>query len=210
MKDTEVLRRLITLQGLKSPESEKFLSEWINDIKIQIAKDSAENIGFGNGLKTIEKCIKSNKKKGNGLHGMLRSSKLGVFVLTNGAYAAKCKSPMKMPIVDDKKEIADKILSTIKEASRTNKKTVLLPTRAELDTIIKIYKATPKDERPKAPEYDFGKGLPKVNAEFLSDILTLSPMATHAKLCEEAKERSSVYINFSPFEIILLPLTTKG
>ncbi len=206
MKDTELLNKLLMLQGLKSPESEKFIAKWINDTKIVIAKDSVDNIGFGNALKSLEKYIKRNEKEHNGFDGMLKTSKRGVYIFTNSYFAIKCKSDLKMPVIDNQKEVADKLLAIIDNSAKANKKKVPLPTRADLDAIIKIHKATPKESRDKYPMYDFGKNLPRVNAEYLFDLLPFFQMQNSAYV-GNAGTKSYVYINFSPFEAVLCPIS---
>ena len=209
MKDTEVLKKLYTLQNLKSPESDKFISEWIKDIKIAIAKDSEENIGFGNALKVMEKYIKSNEKKGNGLDGILPTAKRGVFIFSDGIFAVKCRTDFGLPVLKDLTKTGQHLLTELEKDKVACKKKVVLPTRADLDAIIKDWKSQPKERRTQFPEYDFGEGKPKFNAQELMDLLAFFPMQHNGYIWNDGTH-SHLFISFTPFEAVIMPLVKKG
>ena len=210
MNDVDVLKKLNLLRGLKSPESEEFIERWIKDLTMNIAQESEANIGFGNGIKTLKKYIKINDKSNNGFGGMLCTSKKGVYILTNKHFAVKAKSTFKMPVIDDQTATANQLLDVIDSVSVTHKSPVPLPTRAELDLEIKKWKAAPKESRTAVPQYDFGEGLPMFNAEYLFDLLALVPMANKAYVDTKAKQDSKLYIKYTPFEIVVMPIRKRG
>ena len=206
MKDEEVLKKLYLLQGLKSGDRESFITEWINDTLYAIAKESEANIGFGNALKTIKKYRKSNEKIG--IDGLVKTSKRGNYIFTNSFFAVRTRADLGLPLTDNK-DLGDRLLKCIEDSAKSNKTKVPLPTRADLDAIIRIYKATPKEKREKFPIYDFGEGLPQVNAEYLLDILPFFTMQINGYVDKSKGSKSSLYISFSPFEGVLLPVTKK-
>lgn len=181
MRDEQLLKKLYELKTLNSKSPDKvpgFIDEWIADTQMDIAQSSKTVVGLGDAGKVFKKWIKHNQKALPDLAGMIKLEKSGYMYLRNELMVVT-KTAMGLPVAtpDEKRQIAP-LLDMIISTKETCTEEVTMPTRAELDAIIKLWKAEPKSKRAPFPVYDFGKDKPRYNAELLMDMLAVFPSGT--------------------------------
>ena len=206
MKDEQVLKNLYAMQALKDAKSlHEFINDWIYKTQCDIAEESAKSVGFGSAYKTAKKILTANKKKNPELAFVLNTSHKKEFIITDKVRAILLSSDAGLPATSKQKDYADRVVAVIKESKKNCKAPLSAPTRAELDTIVKDYKAQPKGERGKQPVYSFGNGLPKVNAEYLMDMLAIYPTVT-VFYDTSKKSRSNIFFSFNGILGVLMPI----
>lgn len=84
-----------------------------------------------------------------------------------------------------------------------------LPTLADLKTHIKIDKAAHKGQKGYIPSWDFGEELPRVNAAYLLEVLTI--LGDCKAVCSKASptQQAIYFMNNSGDDAILLPVRKK-
>lgn len=205
MKDEQLLKKLYELDELEGSEAKDYVAKWIDDTKIVIAEDSAKSVGFGDGFKAMKKIISGNKKSNPELAFALKSSKKNSFVITDGAQAVRIKNDYGLPTTGLKVEHADRLIEIFEQYKARCTKPINRPNRYDLDFIIKDWKAQPKKERGAFPLYDFGKGLPCVNAEKFMNIASIFP-TTICYVDSSKGAMSPIYFRYESFEGLLMPV----
>lgn len=204
MQDDILLTKLITLRALKPADRNEYIDNWINDTKLSVKSKIDATVGVGDGIAAITKLIKTNKKEHPDCAGVLKTSKGNKYIVTNKSFGILLRDSFDLPMADNK-QIADIVLNRIHESSENNREEVVVPTRAELEYIIKLHKSSDKATRSKYPEYDFGKGLPKFNAAYLSTMVSV--FQTNVAYIDKSKgPTSSIYFECKPIEGILMPI----
>ena len=206
MKDEQVLKNLYAMQALKDAKSlHDYIDKWIYKTQCDIAEESMKTVGFGSAYKTAKKILTANKKSNPELAFVLNTSKKKEFVITDKVRAILMASDAGLPATSKQKDYADRVVAVIKDSKTKCSEPISAPTRAELDAIVKDYKAQPKGERGKQPVYSFGSGMPTVNAEYLMDMLAIYPTVT-VYYDKSRKSRSNIFFSFNGIVGVLMPI----
>lgn len=212
MKNEDLLKKLYTLKGFntKNKELKEFIDQWIHDTQLDIADESIANIGYGSAMKVYRKWLKNNRKALPAMQGIVPLSKRENIIGTQ-YYAVCAPSTMKLPLMttDEAVRQAQALLRAIDEDQINCTEWGMSPTRAELDALIKMHKATPAKQRlSKRPLYKFNPRAGVeiwVDAEYLMDLLAVFP---GAKLWynPKRKDMSRLYFQHANYRGILCPV----
>lgn len=159
----------------------------------EIRHATAKQSGNGNRQKAAERVIKNAKASQpfrECFHGAWTEN--GAQHLCDGFRAYILSEPLPLPTIPEDVQKLD-IKRLVDSARGNNGPALNLPDVAELRAYIKTEKARKKAIKDKtAPVYDFGDGLPLVNAQFLLDTLELLPGCT-ATISSRAPLVTSIY-----------------
>lgn len=150
------------------------LADLAADLREGIAQQTAKTAGRGSARKAAQHIFKTASR--DDLRGAWEQE--GKQILCNGYLAIALNSPINdLPAAENQTFDA---LNCIEPASRNNGEFLPVPTAAELRAYIKQRGAEMKAAgmKEKFPLYDFGDGLPAVDARFLLDIVEILPGAT--------------------------------
>lgn len=150
------------------------LADLAADLREGIAQQTAKTAGRGNARKSALHIIKTSSR--DDLRGAWEQD--GKQILCNGYLAIALNSPINdLPAAENQTFDA---LNCIEPASRNSGAYLPVPTAAELRAYIKQRGAELKAAgmKEKFPLYDFGDGLPAVDARFLLDIVEILPGAS--------------------------------
>lgn len=150
------------------------LADLAADLREGIAQQTAKTAGRGSARKAALHIFKTSTR--DDLRGAWEQD--GKQILCNGYLAIALNTPLNdLPTAENKTFDA---LNCIEPASRNSGAYLPVPTAAELRAYIKQRGAELKAAGMKenVPLYDFGDGLPAVNARFLLDIVEILPGAS--------------------------------
>ena len=150
------------------------LADLAADLREGIAQQAAKTAGRGNARKAALHIFKTSSR--DDLRGAWEQD--GKQILCNGYLAIALNSPINdLPAAENQTFDA---LNCIEPASRNSGAYLPVPTAAELRAYIKQRGAALKAAgmKEKFPLYDFGDGLPAVDARFLLDIVEILPGAS--------------------------------
>lgn len=180
------------------------LSALIHELKADIATETCKSSGKLGALNAAKRIIKSAKNgPRSALYGSWMEGDLQCYC--DGYRAVRLREAL--PTETIPAGTMPMNVSNIVESDRRNMGEVLsLPTIPDLKAHIKIGKVTNKfNNRGDRVEYDFGEGLPLVNAEYLLDMLELLPGCT-ATAAKHRPELSPIYFEADGGDGILLPV----
>ena len=174
----------------------------ITELKADLLKESAKKNGIAGKKKAADNILKQLKHHSN--NGGAITAADGSQII-GGAYSlVKLIEPLPVMPCKNTNGLPDYIYC-LNNARENNGAAVNLPTIAELTAYIKERKA----EKVKHISYDFGEGLPLVNAQYLLEIITLIPDAA----CITSKKSpltSALYFKSAAGEGLLLPERKRG
>lgn len=150
------------------------LADLAADLREGIAQQTAKTAGRGNARKAAQHIFRTAQR--DDLRGAWEQD--GKQILCNGYLAIALNTPINdLPTAEDQTFDA---LRFIVHARENNGEILPAPTAAELRAYIKQRGAELKaaGKKEKFPLYDFGDGLPFVNARFLLDIVEILPGVT--------------------------------
>lgn len=204
MDDKKVLKKLNELKVTRYKI--KYIDDWIKELKVDISKESIKTIGLGSSSHFFKKWLKRNSKsKITGIDRIVKASKRGHYVFIGESFGIHSKNDLGLPVGVAQQELADQVLDRIIDASTSYEKQVVLPTRAELDSIIKEWKAQPKEIRTAYPMYDFGRKKPRYNAEYLMDLQEVFQSGV-AYVNPYQEDASGLYFKWETLDGLLLPI----
>ncbi len=190
-------QRLYDIPGLPQ------LINLIVDIKDDVRAEAAKSSGKADVLKAMKSVIKSAEKTASHnpmFHGAFYED--GKQCVCDGYRAIRVDNPVDIHIAEQ----GDRsfITKTFREVAKAEE--LALPSVADLKAYIKINtaakKATSRNVNPL--EYDFGEGLPAVNAQYLLDMLTAMPDAT--AYWDAKNTNSIIYFKAEGVDGILCPV----
>ena len=153
------------------------LADIVVNLKNDIRAEHAKKSGKGTELSAAKRILKSSKKHSNtALH----------FAKTIGEYQYICdgfrlvKLADHLPLPELPSGVDYVNVDHFFNAERHNMASIEMPDLAQLKAHIKVQRAKQKAEGRKNPivTFDFGKGMPIVNAEYLADMMELLPSCT--------------------------------
>lgn len=145
------------------------LGNLILDVKEDMAMEYAKKNGVGEKLKCAKRILKRNAEV-RPLLTYAYTEESGIQNICDGFCLVQLTEPLPLPeLPAGERYIA---VEKIKPKQR-NPITLTLPSLSELKSYYKLK----KDEKAKVVYYDFGEGLPLVDAEMLIDVMTLVPNA---------------------------------
>lgn len=149
------------------------------EAEAEIRHAAAKQSGTANRQKAAERVIKSaysEQPTREAFHGAWSDAN-GEQYICDGFRLFKLSAALPLPTIPEKEKPID--AARIIDPAKHNPDPLALPDVAELRAYIKEEKARKKAIKDKtAPVYDFGDGLPLVNANFLLDALELLPGCT--------------------------------
>lgn len=146
-------------------------------------------------LKRLQKYL--DRQCMNGASGALWNN--GTQLIFDSYCAIRMKSPL--PVQDAVNvSIADQVEGFVNAASHNMGAVLELPQKNELKSILKLYKAGDLPLK----KYDFGEGLPAVDAEFLLDVLSVVGGGATAIASTDAMR--GIYISGANGDAVLMPV----
>lgn len=174
------------------------------EAEAEIRRDAAKQSGNANRQKAAERVIKnaiSCNPTREALHGAW-NDKSGRQCFCDGFQAYRLREALPLPSIPEK----ETPLELERIIAKNNGEALPLPTVPELKAHIKTEKARKKAIKDKtAPAWDFGEGLPAVNANFLLTALELLPGCT-ATASKQAPTLRAIYFESEAGDGILLPV----
>jgi hypothetical protein len=208
MKATAILER--TEKFLKLTESKNFIDLWAElkalreEAAAEIRREEAKNGGKLNRTKAAERVIKSAKSYQAAhecFHGAWIDS-AGRQCLCDSFQAYRLREALPLETLPEKISPID--LNRI--ISKNLGATLELPDVGTLRAFIKTEKARKKAAKDKSLIiYDFGEGLPAVNAEYLLNALEILPGCT-ATASRENSQLRAIYFESPDGDGILMPV----
>lgn len=216
MKNTDLLKKLYELQSftIRNEELKKYISDWIFETQLDIADESIANIGYGSEMKTYRKWLKLNRKKLPCMGGVVSLEKHKNIIGTR-YYAVCLPSTKDLPQMfsEESKQQARVLLAAIDNAQIGCTKKTYVPSRAELDAIIKTHKALPRKERGDSRAlYHFMVSdgvMISVDAEYLMDMLAVFPSG-QCWYDPKRKSMSPIYFAWAKARGVLYPVRVKN
>lgn len=155
-------------------------------LELDVLKDAGKTVGKAK-LQTVALKILKKAQREEWRGAFISNGKQ---YFTNGFLGVELNSPLPLPEIGK--------LERIEGMFGVGEKELLLPDASEVLVRIKLQKAEGKKIR----HYDFGEGLPLVDAELLHDVLSLMPdaKATYNNL------QSAIQFNSSIGRAILMPV----
>ena len=135
-------------------------------LREEIQRSTAKSAGRGGALKAAQRLLKAAQREKFSFPYM--EGDLQCFC--SGYHAARLLEPLPLENTEN-----DFSLSRVFAGPEKYADPLELPTVSELKAYIKITKAEPGRTRGERVLYDFGEGLPAVNASYLLDMLELLP-----------------------------------
>lgn len=169
----------------------------INDVELEISKDSVQNVGFESRSRVFRKWI-TKSRKDLGVWGVMKAG-VGRWVLVHPSGVIRLHSDMKLPVDRDHGAQAKRWWDEVEEAKRKCKDVLPMPSCAEIDTFIRTSKAA---KRP--ANYAFGDDAPSVPAKLLHDLHSVMPFA-HVHFCKAKGKGSAVYLRGDCIDGIIWP-----
>lgn len=171
----------------------------------EIRREEAKNGGKLNRQKAAERVIKSAKASQpfrECFHGAWTDA-AGRQCLCDGFQAYRLREAIPLETIPEKETPLD--LDRI--ISKNDGETLALPDLGELRAYIKEEKAKQKAQKNKTPGvlYDFGEGLPAVNAEYLLTAIELLPGCT-ATASKQYTETRSIYFESGAGDGLICPV----
>ena len=180
------------------------LAALVHELKADIATETCKSSGKLGALNAAKRIIKSAKNgPRSALYGSWMEGDLQCYC--DGYRAVRLREAL--PTESIPAGTMPMSIAEVVENGRRNMGEVLsLPTIPELKAHIKIGKVTNKfNNRGDRVEYDFGEGLPLVNAEYLLDMLELLPGCT-ATAAKYSPHLGAIYFEAEGGDGILLPV----
>lgn len=206
--DKNFVNKLIDREEMHNSEYGVFiLADMAINLKNDIRNENAKSAGKSNLQKAANEIIKSAKNTPN-------TSAHGVIVCGNNTYVCDGYQGIKFKTEVDLPEAPkgnapnmDGIFNPLYTANNIN---LTLPTVADLKTFIKLktaeLKAVADKKADKTVFYDFGDGLPMVNAKYLLNAID----ATGAKTAKIASAMSIILFEGDDADAILCPIRKKS
>ena len=198
---------------MKHPDDARKIADYTDDLGALVAvfmldltaesiADSAKKCGKLDRLKAAQRIIKNAKTQPReGLHGSWKNAS-GMQCICDMYHAARLSDALDLESIPENAEPID--VDRIFEFTTKNKTPLNLPDVPTLKTFIKSEKSRLKAENKKPiPAYDFGDGLPLVDAQFLLDLLELLPDAT----ATGNGERGNIYFSSAVGDGLLCPIS---
>lgn len=169
-----------TLKKCYMPDAGRVLAVFAGAVYNEMISDDAKNSGRGAVKKALEKVCKNSSGTGRAIFSKSATIN-GRQIVCDGFKLFSLVSPVElspeyMNAGDAASAELEKIYTRFVSAARDNaKKPLTVPAAAVLKAFITSEKARLKAAGDKLhkPSYDFGDGLPAVNAEMLLDVLTV-------------------------------------
>lgn len=201
---------------IKHPEDAQKIADVADDLGALVAvfmleleresiADSAKKCGKLDRLKAAQRIIKSAKTQPRpGLWGYWKNAD-GMQCICDTFHAARLSEPLDLEPIHENATTID--IDNIFKFSQNNRDALNLPDVPTLKTYIKTEKSRLKTNNQKTvPVYDFGDGLPLVNAQMLLDLLELLPDAT----ATANGERGNIYFSSAVGDGILCPISKSA
>lgn len=208
MKAEHVLKWMTAAAGHLKNGDDRNAAEIIEAMKeeaaAEIRREEAKNGGKLSRMKAAERVIKSAKcyqPARECLHGAWIDSD-DLQCICDGFSAYRLREHLPLEKIPERAEPID-----AKRIVAPNQgEPLTLPDLGELRAYIKTEKARLKAKKDKsAPVYDFGEGLPAVNAEYLLNALELLPGCT-ATASKERPEIRTIYFKSEAGEGVICPV----
>lgn len=179
-----------------------FLADWIANMEREAARDAAKKTGNAQRLRAMERIVKAaTKDKRPALHGAWNAD--GLQYVCDSFRLVGLRDPLNLPTIPEDVEPID-AARILKPATENDGARLALPDPAELRAYIKNAKAKSGRNAP-PPFYDFGDGLPRVNAQYLLDLLEIFPGA--AAICsKQSPMNRAIYFDSTDGCGLLLPV----
>ena len=179
----------------------------MQDLQHDLNQEAARAGGKLDQLKAAQRVIKSAEKYYPGkpaLHGSWTAD--GMQCFCDGYSGFRLHDPLTLPAIREKLEPLN--LAAVINPARDNQTPLELPSVAELRALIKTEKARRKGEGIKTTRpitYDFGEGLPLLDAQRLIDALEVLPGCV-ARCSSHRPGVSPVYFESAAGDGIVLPV----
>ena len=175
------------------------------ELEEQIRTETAKAKGCGSAFAIVRRMLKKAAKDSASREqlGYAWSDETGRQLTCDGYRAFRLLNPLPLPVMPENVKPFD-IAKLINEAAAGERQPLELPSIPGLKSYIKIHKA---EHGPKAgaAAWNFGEYLPKVNAEYLLDLLTVIPGA-QLYVSTEAPLIKPLYAQGDAGDALLLPL----
>lgn len=176
MTTADILSRVLEVaQLVEAPTAVGMeLKTLADDLAEKIRQETAAERGQGSAAATVRRMLKNAAKGDCPVLGYAWNDADGKQITTDGYRAFCLVDPLPLPEKPDDLKAPD-ISNLVKDAAQRENIPLSVPDRKELKAFITIEKA--EKGRKHSPLWDFGLGLPLVNAEYLLDLLTVLPAA---------------------------------
>ena len=182
------------------------LGQFAADLDADEKTESAKRTGTGAAKKALEKILK------NAPQDFLKKARTvnGRQIVCDGFTLCALDQPVELSpefVQDVNDGRADGIINRVLPAARENNGDALrVPDAATLRLYIKNNKAEKKTRKDKTPvKYDFGDGLPAVNAEYLANIIDIYGDAVQL-IASSRGPLNAVYIKSERGEGVIMPI----
>ena len=178
-----------------------------NDLRTEEAKKSGKNKALAAAKRILKHSAKYSPKE---VTHYAQEYDDGTQCVMDGYHAVKFAAKNKLPLEPMPESIrkCNNLFPIDECIPRNNNYEVELPSISDLKSYIKIKKAENKVIKSfnsrTAVAYDFGEGLPLVNAEYLLDIMECLPEAK-AYLNGDYKDKRAIYFTDGENEGVLMP-----
>lgn len=164
------------------------LAELIKDLRAELAKETATKSGKRNTYAAALRILKRGSKTVRAALGYAYTTPDGMQIICDSYSLVKLSEPLPLPVLPENLEPINysRIIPETIPAENID-----LPDLAKLRAYIKQCKAEKKLDNSKRVIFDFGDGLPTVDAELLADIMAFTP---DAKRAANAGIMQSIYI----------------
>ena len=166
----------------------------------KIRQEAAASRGVASAVTAISRMLKAAGKSREAL-GYTWTDKAGRQLMTDGFRAYRLNDPMPLPEKPANMDAPD-IASLFETTQRRENVPLESTDRNALKAFITVEKANGQ----RAPLWDFGPGLPAVNAQYLHDLLTVFPDAKLFAAKNDPKCVSPIYATSERGAALLLPI----
>lgn len=183
------------------------LARMVIDLKADIEAEECRSAGRSGALNAAKRIIKSAKRGTKpALYGSWMEGDLQCYC--DGFRGVRLCNPLPTEEVPEETEKMS-FSNVIDTATQNIGPELSLPSIPDLKAHIKIEKAAKKASKSnKKPVYDFGSGLPMVDAGFLLDMLEMLPDCT-ATAARYSPELGAIYFKADAGDGVLLPVRKK-
>ena len=188
------------------------LDRLAHDLAAQIRREAAASQGCMKAEKVISSLLKAVKKDRPGYIALHYAwiDAAGRQCVCDGYRAFRLVEPLPLEARPDCAGEPVK-LETCMPSSSKGLKAVPLPAAHEVFSAIALQRAAYTGKRGGfCPEWDFGEGLPVVNAHYLLDLLTVLPDAVEAFVKPREAAVSGLYVTTAKGEGMIMPLKTEA
>jgi hypothetical protein len=170
------------------------------ELTAKIRQEAAASRGVGSAVTVISRMLKDAGKSREAL-GYTWKDKAGRQLMTDGFRAYRLNDPYPLPDKPDNITAPD--ISSLFESTQRREN---VPLETTDRNALKAYVTVEKANGTRAPLWDFGPGLPAVNAAYLIDMLTVFPDAKLFLAKNDPKCVQPIYATSERGDGLLLPV----